>query len=47
MKPRAKDFKDELIRVIEGSSKTSYGKKELALFIEQTYSEFLERHLED
>lgn len=47
MKPTAKVLKDHLINVIDENSKTTYGKKELVLFIQEQYADLLERYLED
>jgi len=47
MKPTAGQFKNHLKEKIKETSKTSYGKNELALFIEETYAEFIEEYLED
>lgn len=47
MKPTASAFKKELKEAIENGGKTTYGKRELLLFIEEVYSYYLERYLED
>jgi len=47
MKPSARDFKDHLREVLRAHRKTSWGKRELELFIEEVYAEFIERYLED
>ena len=46
MPPTARDFKEFLKKALKENSKTSWGKNELALFIEETYSEFVEGYLE-
>jgi len=46
MKPTAKQFKDYLREVIASNLNTSWEKTELALFVEETYSDFIERYLD-
>jgi len=46
MKPTARDFKDELLRELKENPKTSWGKTELVLYINEVYGEFLERYVE-
>jgi len=47
MQPRVKDFKDHLKKAIKEGIKTSWEKNELVLFVEEVYSDFIERYLED
>ena len=47
MKPSAKNFKDHLREELKNNPKTSWGKNELSLYIEEVYSEFIEIYLED
>ena len=41
-----KHFKNYLKEIIKGGSKTTYGKNELILFIEELYAVFLEMNME-
>ena len=47
MKITAREFKEHLKRMFEENKKTTWGKKELALYIEEVYSSFLERYMEE
>ena len=47
MRPAAGAFKNFLQEELKENNKTSWGKNELALFIEKVYSDFIERYLED
>ena len=42
----AKNFKDILVEALKKNPKTSWGKNELAEFIKDTYTNFIERYLE-
>lgn len=46
-KPRAKEFKEFLRAYFKKAQKTSYGKNELALLIEELYAIFLDKFMED
>ena len=46
MTPTAGNFKNELLEKIRNNPKTTYGKKELELFIINLYAEFLERYID-
>lgn len=46
MKLTAKQFKEELVEEIRNAPKTSYGKNELILRINEIYADFLERYIE-
>lgn len=42
----AKNFKDELLAELKKNPKTSWGKNELAEYIRDIYTSFIERYLE-
>ena len=44
MTPTAKEFKDEIIKRLK-EGKTSWGKNELILFVNEAYAAFLERFM--
>jgi transcriptional regulator len=46
MTPSAGDLKRVLVTKIKEGNKTAYGKNELILFIEETYSNFIELWIE-
>lgn len=45
MSPTARSFKEFLKEALKSNPKTSWGKDELILFIEESYSQFVEQYL--